>query len=273
MATTIRRVSPTVWARCELRTSTPTALCRLGHRLRHQPSRPGVSVHLRRQWQPVEQDRRSWPHNFLHLQLARPEDHHDRAAPELEHRAAAATTNYTYDAFGNLTQTSAPLGRVTSSTYDGNGNKISDTDARGNTTNYQYDALNRLILTTYPDRTTASKTYDFRNNVVTRPTRPDTSPSRYDLAGRQTSVTQAYGTSNATTTSYTYDNAGRKMSETDASATPPPTPTTRPATSPPSPASKGNFTYAYDNARNRISMTDGNGHTTQYQYDARKRLT
>ena len=29
----------------------------------------------------------------------------------------------------------------------------------------------------------------------------------------------------------------------------------------------------YDNARNRISATDGNGHKTQYQYDARKRPT
>jgi len=48
--------------------------------------------------------------------------------------AAAATTTYTYDPFGNLTQTSAPLGRVTSSTYDANSNKISDTDARGNVT-------------------------------------------------------------------------------------------------------------------------------------------
>src|ERR1019366_6846292 len=46
--------------------------------------------------------------------------------------------------------------------------------------------------------------------------RQDTSTQhRYDLAGRQTSVTQAYGTSNATTTSYTYDAAGRKLSETD----------------------------------------------------------
>jgi RHS repeat-associated protein len=36
---------------------------------------------------------------------------------------------------------------------------------------------------------------------------------------------------------------------------------------------KGNFTYAYDNARNRTSQTDARGNTTQFQYDARKRLT
>ena len=46
----------------------------------------------------------------------------------------------------------------------------------------------------------------------------------------------------------------------------------QPGTSPESPASQAAFTYAYDNARNRVSMTDGNAHTTSYQYDARKRL-
>jgi RHS repeat-associated protein len=186
---------------------------------------------------------------------------------------SAATTNYTYDPFGNLTQTTAPLGRTTSSTYDGNGNKLSDTDARGNTTNYQYDALNRLVLTTYPDSTTSSKTYDFRGNVITETNQAGhVTKHVYDLGGRQTSVTQAYGTSNATTTSYSYDNDGRKLSETDSLGH-----TTNYAYDAAGNMTavsgvNGNFTYAYDNARNRVSMTDGNGHTTGYQYDARKRL-
>jgi RHS repeat-associated protein len=193
--------------------------------------------------------------------------------PNSNTSAAAATTTYTYDDFGNVTQTSAPLSRVTSSTYDGNGNKISDTDARGNTTTYQYDALNRLTLTTYPDTTTASKTYDFRGNLVTETDQAGhVTKHVYDLAGRETSVTHAYGTSNATTTSYTYDNAGRKLTETDALGHT----TTYSYDSAGNLASVsgvgGSFTYAYDNARNRVSMTDGNGHTTGYVYDARKRL-
>ena len=36
---------------------------------------------------------------------------------------------------------------------------------------------------------------------------------------------------------------------------------------------QGNFAYAYNNARNRVAQTDANNHTTQFQYDARKRLT
>jgi RHS repeat-associated protein len=35
----------------------------------------------------------------------------------------------------------------------------------------------------------------------------------------------------------------------------------------------GNFTYAYDDAGNRVSQTDARGNTTRFQYDARKRLT
>jgi YD repeat-containing protein len=35
---------------------------------------------------------------------------------------------------------------------------------------------------------------------------------------------------------------------------------------------KGNITYGYDDAGSQISRTDGNGNTTQFRYDARKRL-
>jgi len=190
--------------------------------------------------------------------------------------AAQATTNYAYDDFGNLTQTAAPLGRTNTSTYDGNGNKLTDTDARGNTTTYHYDALNRLIETDYPTSpaTASYKTYDFRGNVITETDQANhVTKHQYDLAGRETSRTQAYGTSNATTTTYGYDNAGRKTSETDALSHT--TTYTYDAAGNLTAMSgvKGNFTYGYDNARNRISVTDGNNHTTQFDYDARKRLT
>src|SRR6202035_570929 len=101
----------------------------------------------------------------------------------------------------------APLGRTTSSTYDSNGNKITSTDASGNITAYQYDALNRLILVTYPTSpaTTMSYTYDFRNNAInTTDQAGHVTNNVYDLAGRLTSMTAAFGTPQAATTSYTY---------------------------------------------------------------------
>ena len=96
---------------------------------------------------------------------------------------------------------------------------------------------------------------------------------QYDLAGRQISVTQAYATSNAPTTTFTYDAAGRKLTETD--------PLDHTTTNAYDNAENqiaiagptGNFQYAYDNARNRISVTDRNGNASSYQYDSRKHLT
>jgi RHS repeat-associated protein len=187
--------------------------------------------------------------------------------------SAASTTAYQYDALGNLIQTVAPLSRTSSSTYDANGNKTSDTDARGNTTSYQYDALNRLVTTTYPDKTTSTRTYDFRNNVVTETDQGgNVTLHAYDLAGRQTSVTRGYGSSNPSTTSYTYDAAGRKTSETDSLGHTTGYTYDEAGRLIAISGVKGNTSYTYDDAGNRISSTDGKNNTTKFKYNARKRL-
>ena len=186
---------------------------------------------------------------------------------------SASTTNYTYDALGNLTQTAAPLSRTTSSTFDANGNKTSDTDARGNVTGYIYDALNRLIETDYPDQSAKKQSFDFRNNVIDETDQAgNVTHHVYDSAGRLVSVTRGYGTSSASTTTYTLDAAGRKTAETDALSHT--TTYTYDAANRLTAISgvKGNFAYAYDDAGNRISQTDANSNATQFQYDARKRL-
>jgi len=59
------------------------------------------------------------------------------------------------------------------------------------------------------------------------------------------------------TTSYAYDNAGNLLSVTKGYGAP----------------GASTTSYTYDNARNQVSVTDGNSNTTQYAYDARKRLT
>ncbi|HEY2470684.1 MAG TPA: DUF2341 domain-containing protein, partial [Terracidiphilus sp.] len=170
--------------------------------------------------------------------------------------ASAAAATYSYDAFGNLIETDAPLGRTTKSVYDGNGNKQYDIDANGHKTSYTYDALNRLTRTDYPDGTYTHKTYDFRGNVVDEWDQSgNQTHHEYDGAGREVKVTRAFGTSDAAQTIYTYYDDGRKESEQD--------PLGHTTTyfydlagnliQVSGPA--GNFTYTYDNTRNRTSST------------------
>ena len=118
------------------------------------------------------------------------------------------------------------------------------------------------MTTTYPTSpiTISTRTYDFRNSIVNETDQAGhVTHHVYDLAGRQVSVTQAYGTANATTTTYIYDAAGRKTSETDALGHA--TTYTYDAAGNLTATSgvKGSYQYAYDNARNRISQTDANG--------------
>jgi YD repeat-containing protein len=78
------------------------------------------------------------------------------------------TRSFTYDSLKRLLSATNPeSGTVNSTSYDGNGNLRSKTDARGITTNYVYDALNCLTNRSYqndPSGTPAvSYTYDDPN--------------------------------------------------------------------------------------------------------------
>jgi RHS repeat-associated protein len=130
-----------------------------------------------------------------------------------------ATTLYTYDTLGNLTQVEDNDSNVTSMTYDwlsrkigmtdpdmgawsyvydSAGNLTSQTDAKNQTITMTYDALNRLTLKDYPQgsgTTDVTYTYD------------STSGGNYGK-GQRTGMTDALGT-----TSYKYDTRGRQIEE------------------------------------------------------------
>ena len=57
---------------------------------------------------------------------------------------SGAATGYTYDAYGNLTSKTDPLGRQTQYSYDTLGRRTSTTAPAGGTTTNTYDALGRL---------------------------------------------------------------------------------------------------------------------------------
>jgi len=160
-------------------------------------------------------------------------------------------------------RTTAQLGRATSSLYDANGNKTSDTDANGLTTTYQYDALNRLWVTTYPTpppNNTSTLTYDFRNNVVNATDQAgNVTHNDYDLAGRLIAVTRAYGATDASKTTYTYYDDGRRHTQTDPPATRQRTLTTRPAACHGRGCSQQPDPVRLRRRGNQISITDAKG--------------
>jgi RHS repeat-associated protein len=133
------------------------------------------------------------------------------------------TTNYAYDANGNLTQVTDPLGHITKFTYDalnrvtveqqpapsstasspyvhyaydGRDQLTSVTDPRNLSTVYTVDGLGNQTALTSPDTGTATKTYDAAGNLQTvTDARGKTTTYTYDALSRVTSVAYASGPS------------------------------------------------------------------------------
>ncbi|WP_267125761.1 DUF6531 domain-containing protein, partial [Xanthomonas sacchari] len=157
-------------------------------------------------------------------------------------------TSYSYDDKGRLTQTTVDplqyegdtghLSLTTRYAYDGMGRKVRTVDASGRTTAFLYDAASNLIETIQdPDGLAVRTTYT------------------WDVLGRQLSVTQGAGTSDARTTAYAYDAAGRRVSETVA------------------PGSLDLVTtYSYDSNGNVVAKTDPAGHVQRFVYDEANRV-
>ncbi len=216
--------------------------------------------------------------------------------------AEGETSTTSYDALGRVTATTDPLGRTTSSQYDALGRLTSSTNPANGTTRYVYDAvgnqtsltnpnggtittvydnLNRPVTVTDPNGNTTSTTYNAVGNVTAASDALGNSVSfAYDALGRQTEISDPLGN----TTSYGYDAAGNRISMTAADGV----------------ATRYEYDglnrltavvenyrpgfnadhetnvrteYAYDPVGNRLSIRDGNGHTTSFGYDSLNRLT
>ncbi len=202
-----------------------------------------------------------------------------------------------------LTSITDPLGRTFHYSYDTDDNLIGVTDPLGHTTHYAYSATcHDLVTITDARGNSRTIAYNADYQVSSLATCCGTWTFAYDLAGRQTTVTDALG--NATTysydqkqqviaiqdalgqvtartwdgayditavtdalgrtTHYTYDGWGHVLSETDALG------------------QTTSYTYgsggkllgrsAVDAWSRVTSVTDANGHTTTYEYDANGNL-
>ena len=167
---------------------------------------------------------------------------------------AAYTTALAYDAAGNLTSATDPLGNNTTHTYDAANEVTKTTDPLSHATTYAYDGYGDLSTTTNP--------------------LGDTTTSAYDPAGRQTGLSQANPSGTVlATTSFGYDPAGNQTSVTDPDgntttssydAANQLTAVTTPITS----TTSDTVGYGYDQAGQRTLVTEGNGNPTVTTYNS-----
>ncbi|RCX18763.1 RHS repeat-associated protein [Anaerobacterium chartisolvens] len=181
---------------------------------------------------------------------------YDEAGNRASMEDGSGTSTYNYDGNGRLLEIRKGGSLQISYTYDIVGNIESVTDKKGFATRYGYDKSNRLESVAYGGNTTSyaydengnrrsidyggglreEYSFDMDNRLVElKNLRPDGgSISRYsysyDLAGRQVSKTDSYGT-----TEYQYDGAGRIIRVTAPGKT---------------------TVYAYDRGGNRVSQNE-----------------
>jgi len=201
--------------------------------------------------------------------------------------ALGCQTNYQYDPArpGDVSQVTDAKNHATSFTYDGDGNKKTQTTTRTTpsgpqtlSTLFDYDASDRLQKTTYPDNATSQTFYNSLGKVdytldalsrktsytydelgqLTKTTSPDnaTATTVYDDGGQVTSRTDRAGRISGAF----YDSLGRTVASGALDA-------------------QGNFlrdalgnpVYAstyYDDAGQVLAQVDERGNATQFAYDA-----
>lgn len=190
------------------------------------------------------------------------------------------TWTYGYDGYGDLTSVIDPLGNKATYGYDAIGRRTSMVSPRGNvtggnpasfTTTYAYDALSRMTSETDPLGHTQSWSYDPVGNLISHTDERNNSTSySYNAANEPTTTTRP----NGTTLQSSYDANGNVSSQTDGAGkttTYSYDPLGR-VTSVTTPLGKST-SYGYDKAGNRTTVTDPDGRITTDGFDAANELT
>ena len=150
--------------------------------------------------------------------------------------ANGKTAHYKYNAAGQPTQYTDPLGRVTTMTYDGEGHLktvqgaisaakytlaydstsriAAVTDPAGATVHYTYDAADRALTATLPDGTTRRATYNLLDLATSSDRLGQTTHYKYDANRELIEITDPDGNS----ANQDYNPAGKLRSITDANS-------------------------------------------------------
>ncbi len=155
------------------------------------------------------------------------------------------TTKEAFDLQGNVVQTVAANGGVTSEVYT-NGYVTSETDPLGRTTTYARDGLGYVTQETFPDGSMVTSMYQTAFHALTTmiDQRGETTTYAYDSEGHQIRETDPLGD----TTTYSYYSDGLPEAVTDANG--------------------HTTTTTYDGDRRLSTATDPLGEPTTYTYDA-----
>ncbi|NER35197.1 MAG: DUF4114 domain-containing protein [Oscillatoria sp. SIO1A7] len=163
-----------------------------------------------------------------------------------------ATTSYTYDAQGNRTSQTDPLGNTDRYTYNSLGKLLTSTDPLGNVTSYTFDSRGNVLSMTDAEGNTTTYTYDSVGNPLSiNQGLGDETRFEYDRFGNRTRKIDALGNE----TAYTHDASGNVLTETTKLTTPDGVRTLT-------------TTKTYDSEGNVTSELDPEGSLTQYEYDA-----
>ncbi len=155
---------------------------------------------------------------------------------------------WAYDNQLNVTSKTDALNHTTSYTYDGNGNRLTETDAVG-TVAYTYNEFAEVLTRTDQLNGVTANTYDGQGNLLTTTDAlNNTATLAYNAHGQVLNTTDARGK----VTSFTYDTSGNLTRRTDANNI---------------------ITFFFYDGRSRLTkVRDGLSRSTLYAYDAAGRI-
>ncbi|HKZ55811.1 MAG TPA: RHS repeat-associated core domain-containing protein, partial [Anaerolineales bacterium] len=173
--------------------------------------------------------------------------------------ALNGVTRTTYDAVGNQRTVTDPNGHTTTTEYDDLNRPVKVTDANGDVTTTEYDKVGDVSATTDGLGNTTRYGYDELNRLV-RQTDPLAGVTRYayDALGNRSDWIDAAGV----VTHFEYDDLNRLTAVLE---------NYRPGFLP-NAETNVRTEYSYDAVGNRLTIRDGNGNVTRFEYDELNRL-
>jgi RHS repeat-associated protein len=165
--------------------------------------------------------------------------------PEVVERPVGSETQkteYKYDAYGDVTEVTDPLGNKTKYTYDAHGDKESEKDAEGDERKWKYNEDSQETEETSP-RGYVTKTERNNYGLPTKITDPLGHATEYKYDANQSIESETDGNKHTTKYEYNDENLPIKVTKPNGDTT----------------------ETGYDSEGKKTSYTDGNGHTWEYK--------